>query len=407
MKLYSVFLTAAIAVCMYSCNSGTAKQNITDSSTVIDSANAVKLESVTSDIHFPVELKSPADGTHRLFIADVNGKIAIMKNGSLLPVPFLDLGSKLERKDSAPNVRALYSMVFHPQFATNKKFYVCYNAPTSIDTNVSKLVVSEFTVSKTNPDVADPATERRIFVLEGHSTQSDPCDMVFGPDGYLYISVGDNGTPMKDRKGEQLNSYLGKLLRIDVSKFPYTVPADNPFVGQKNAKPEIWAYGLRRFWRFSFDTITHTLIGADVGDKMQEEVDIITKGGNYGWPIMEGDSIRVKNDSINYSSFIAPITTYARKEGICVIGGSIYRGAGIPYLQGKYVFSDLNGTIFSLTNNGQQRWTRQKLTVVNKPSSPFIINSCNVDDSGEVYFLGTLNTPTGSKGAVYKLVKAF
>jgi glucose/arabinose dehydrogenase len=219
--------------------------------------------------------------------------------------------------------------------------------------------------------------------------------------------VGDNGTPMKDRKGEDLNNYLGKLLRVDVRQFPYRVPADNPFVGQKNAKPEIWAYGLRRLWRFSFDTATQTLIGGDVGDKMQEEVDVITKGGNYGWPIVEGDSIRVKSNTINYSSFIPPIATYGRKEGICVMGGAVYRGKAIPALQGRYFFADLNGNLFALTKTAQGSWERKQLTVLNKPKDTFIINSCNVDDNGEIYLLGALNTKTGFKGMVYRLGKGY
>ena len=409
MKFSIVLVIVFAALGMCSCNSGGKNIDIEEDSTavVIDSANALRFELVTPDVHFPVELKQSPDTTHRLFITDVNGKIAIVKAGIMLPQPFLDISNKLETRDSAPNVRCMYSMVFHPQFAKNGKFYVCYNAPTHIDTNVAKLVVSEFTVSKTNPNVADPLSERRVFELEGHTVQNDPCEMAFGPDGDLYISIGDNGTPMKDRKGEDLNSYLGKLIRIDVRQFPYTIPADNPFVGKGNAKPEIWAYGLRRFWRFSFDTVSHTLIGADVGDKLQEEVDVITKGGNYGWPIMEGDSQRVKTDSAKAAAFVAPIATYSRKEGICVMGGAIYRGKGMPYMQGRYLFADLNGNVFALTKNAQGKWDRKQLTVLNKPASPFIINSCNVDNIGEIYLMGTLNTNAGSKGVVYRLAKAF
>jgi glucose/arabinose dehydrogenase len=406
MKFTHLFVTTALAAGLFSCNSGSSDQN-QNSGPITDSANSVKLELVTDSIHFPVELKSPPDASHRLFIADINGKIAVLTNGKVLPVPFLNISARLEKKDHAPNVQCLYSMEFNPQFASNGKFYVCYNAPTTIDSDVSKMVVSEFTVSRNNPDVADSTTERRIFELEGHTVQNDPCEIAFGPDGYLYIAVGDNGTPMKDRKGEDLNNYLGKLLRIDLSKQPYALPADNPFIGKKNVKPEIWAYGLRRFWRFTFDTATHILIGGDVGDKMQEEVDIITKGANYGWPIVEGDSLRVRNDSAQAAGFTAPIATYGRKEGICIMGGSIYRGQAMPYLQARYVFADLNGNVFALTKTGDGKWVRKQLIVLNKPADPFIINSCNVDKNNEIYLMGTLNTAKGSKGVVYKIVNAF
>jgi len=325
----------------------------------------------------------------------------------MLSHPFLDLTNRLENKDHAPNIRGVYSMVFSPQFAQNKKLYVCYNAPTRIDSNVCKLVVSEFTVSDGNPDVADSTSERRVFEVEGHTVQNDPCGMAFGPDGYLYISVGDNGTPMKDRKGQYLDSYLGKLLRINVDKLPYTVPPDNPFVGTRGAKPEIWAYGLRRLWRFSFDKETNVLIGGDVGDKLEEEIDILKKGGNYGWPLIEGDSIRVNKDTLHLANFIAPVAAYGRKDGICVMGGSIYHGQGIPYLDGKYVFGDFNGNLFSLAKDSSGKWQRTSLKVLNKPASPFIINSCDIDGDGEVYFSGILNAKEGAIGAVYKLVRCW
>lgn len=407
-KFIFVFFIVAFSASLTSCNPNDKnKQNLQDSSGSIDTVNSVKLQLVTNDVHFPVQVKASPDSTHRLFIIDLAGKIFILKDSHMLSHPFLDLTNRLENKDHAPNIRGVYSMVFSPQFAQNKKLYVCYNAPTRIDSNVCKLVVSEFTVSDGNPDVADSTSERRVFEVEGHTVQNDPCGMAFGPDGYLYISVGDNGTPMKDRKGQYLDSYLGKLLRINVDKLPYTVPPDNPFVGTRGAKPEIWAYGLRRLWRFSFDKETNVLIGGDVGDKLEEEIDILKKGGNYGWPLIEGDSIRVNKDTLHLANFIAPVAAYGRKDGICVMGGSIYHGQGIPYLDGKYVFGDFNGNLFSLAKDSSGKWQRTSLKVLNKPASPFIINSCDIDGDGEVYFSGILNAKEGAIGAVYKLVRCW
>ena len=407
MERITIFIFFIVVMGFFSsCTDGAVgKTTHKDSLPAIDSVNAVRLELITNDVNFPVQMKYPADNSGRLFITDAHGKIFVFRDSKLLPGPFLDITAKLEKKDSAFDVNCIYSMEFSPQFAKNKKFYVCYNAPTTIDSNTSKLVISEFSVSALNPDQADPNSEKRIFELEGHSTYRDPCDMIFGPDGYLYVSIGDNGTPMKGRKGEDLNSFLGKVIRIDVSKLPYTIPGDNPFLQVKHARPEIWAYGFRRLWRFSFDSLTHELIGGDVGDKLQEEIDIVTKGGNYGWPLIEGDSIMVKKDSLKGTNFVAPVATYTHKTGICVIGGAFYYGAGLPTLYGRYIFADWNGNIFSLSRAAQGRWPLQQLRVLNKPPETLIINSCNADPGGEIYVMGILKSGTTSKGAVYKLVR--
>ncbi len=399
---FAVF-TAIIAFTFTACNNG--KETNTTAQDTANNAYSVKLAYVTGDVPFPVEMKASPDSTKRLFIAALGGKIFIYKDGHVLPTPFLDISHRLENKDSAPPIRGMYSMVFDPQFATNGKLYVSYNAPTKIDSNKCKLVISQFTVSRNNPDIADTNSERRVFELEGHNVFQDADEMTFGPDGYLYIGIGDNGTPMRLREGQKLSSYLGKLLRIDVHTLPYKVPADNPFIHTKNAKPEIWAYGLRRFWRFVFDSTTHTLIGGDVGDKAEEEIDTITKGGNYGWPLLEGDSIKVNKDSLPAGvKFIAPVITYRRNDGICVIGGSYYHGTAIPFLQGKYVFADYNGNLFFLTQNAQGAWVKQQMNVKDKPKNPFIINSYSVGLDNEIYLIGVLNTDEGTKGAIYKMV---
>ncbi|MEO6289307.1 MAG: PQQ-dependent sugar dehydrogenase, partial [Ginsengibacter sp.] len=387
------------------CNSLSQKSQRQNDSTTSDSTS-VKLELVTSAINMPVQLGTSPDNSHRLFLADLGGKIWILKNGSLQPKPCLDISGKLEQRDSASDVRAMFGFAFHPQFATNKKIYVSYNAPTpASDSNNCRLVIAEFTVSASNADSVALSSEREIMEFEGHGIDHDACEIAFGPDGYLYISMGDNNTPLIERKGQDLNSLLGKLLRIDVDKIPYSIPADNPFVGVKNARPEIWAYGLRRFWRFSFDPQSHILIGGEIGDKKEEEIDIITKGANYGWPIIEGDSLIVQNSGADPKSFTAPINTYTRETGICVIGGSFYYGDSIPSLRGKYVFADYVQKLFTLTKNEQGTWERQTVNVQNMPTDPFLIYSCNTDEYNELYLTGVINTASGFKGVVYKIIK--
>ncbi len=158
-------------------------------------------------------------------------------------------------------------------------------------------------------------------------------------------------------------------------------------------------------WRFSFDAQTHQLLGGDVGDKKQEEVDDVQKGGNYGWPVKEGDSLHGSRIPVSNTVYIAPINTYTHKDGICVIGGNFYYGKAMPFLRNKYVFADFNGSLFTLTKNEQGTSTRQALKILNKPADPFLICSFNVDQDGEPFVMGMLNTKTGNKGVVYKIVK--
>lgn len=395
-----IFTTAVIA-----CNSPRGEKNDEKKlNAAAPASNAVKYQLITDAIKSPVQMVAAPDNTNRLFICDLSGEIFILKNGQLSLKPFINVSSKLEQKDTNASMRAIFSLAFHPDFAANKKFYICYNAPATDTANKCNLRISEFRASNDNPDVADLASERKVLDVDGSTVGVDGCQIAFGPDGYLYIAVGDNGTPLEKREAQHLNSFLGKLLRIDVNKIPYAIPADNPFVGNKMARPEIWSYGLRRLWRFSFDPQTKLLLGADVGDKTQEEIDIIQKGGNYGWPIKEGDSLAVNNTTADTSKFIAPINVYSHKNGICIIGGNIYHGDEIAFLKDKYVFADLNGSLFSLGKNQHKEWIRQPVKLLNPPADPLTIFSFDKDKNDELYVLGTLNTHAGSKGAVYKLV---
>lgn len=399
-----VLLCALLIVCISSCNMADQKHQQGNITAVTDSIK-VKLELVTNAVNLPVQISTAPDGTHRLFISELAGKIWILKNDSLQPKPFLDIATKLEQKDSSAESRGMFSMVFHPQFSANRKFYVCYNAPTNIDTNICKFVVSEFTANANDPDVADINSERRVFEIEGKGAERLAAGLAFGPDGYLYIGISDHGDSTYTHLAQDMSAFNGKLLRIDIDQTPYGIPADNPFVGVKNVRPEIWASGFRRLWRFSFDPQTKQLFAGDVGESKDEEVDIIKKGGNYGWPVMEGDSTYNGKQIISNTAYKQPINAYAHDEGICIIGGDFYYGDAAPELKNKYVFADFNGNLFALVKNEQQTWARQQLKVLNTPSDPFLIFGFNSIDNNELYVMGILNTSTGGKGVVYKILQ--
>ena len=377
---------------------------------IINSANDsidVKLQLVTDAAELPVEVKASPDNTQRLFITDNKGKILLLKNDSLLAKPFFNIYDKVGTQDKNSLVGTIFSFAFHPQFSANRKFYVCYTAPTKVHGNACKLVISEFMVSKSNPDLADLSSEHKVMELEGKNIQNNGAQIMFGPGGYLYISIGDDGLGDSNyvHHAQDLSFLNGKLLRINVNKLPYTIPLDNPFVATKNARPEIWAYGFRKLWHYNFDSTTHELFGGDVGEDREEEIDMVKKGANYGWPVMEGDSIFAKGSVINKSAYTAPINCYNHKTGICVIGGSFYYGNEFPSLKNKYIFGDFNGSMFALMKNIQGKWLRQPIKIINKPADPLLICGCNIDPENKLFVMGILNTKSGSKGVVYKIVK--
>ena len=266
----------------------------------------VKLQLFVDGLIHPLEMLTAPDGTQRRFIVEQSGAIVLLlPDGTVRPAPFLDLTDKMVRLNREFDERGLLGMAFHPQFKENGKFYVVYSGPVSSDTprrvrlnfNCTNYL-SEFRVSKTDPNQADLATERIIYRWHKPQFNHNGGAIAFGPDGYLYIATGDGGSANdkalfhteKIGNAQDLKSPLGKILRINVNAGdPYSIPADNPFADSKDALPEIYAYGLRNPWRMSFDTGgEHQLFAADVGQNVYEEVDIIVKGANYGWNRMEG-----------------------------------------------------------------------------------------------------------------------
>jgi glucose/arabinose dehydrogenase len=295
----------------------------------------VALREIASGLAFPVYLTAPA-GDARLFIAEKGGPIRIVKDGALLPTPFLDLTARV----STGGEQGLIGLAFPPDYATTGRFFVHYTDPAG-DTRVSSFQVSA------DPDVADPATESVRLAVDQPFANHNGGQIAFGPDGYLYIGLGDGGGANDPfGNGQSLGDPLGAILRIDpIGGTPYAVPPDNPFVGVEGASPEVWSYGLRNPWRFSFDRGTGDLYVGDVGQGQWEEIDYASaadgagRGTNYGWSRMEGRHC-VSGDTCDQSGLTLPVLEYDHESGCSVSGGYVYRGTAIPELQGHYFYAD-------------------------------------------------------------------
>ena len=366
-----------------------------DASTPVTSPGTaeVRLEPVVSSLTQPTSVVSAEDGSGRLFITQKTGLLRIVENGNVLATPFLDLTSAV----STDSERGLLGVAFHPDYAQNGRFFVNYTRQDGAT------VIAEFAVSS-DPNVADPASEKVLLTIPQPYSNHNGGNLVFGPDGYLYIGTGDGGAGGDPQgNGQNKDALLGKLLRIDVdsapSGEPYGIPADNPFVGSGDARPEVWAYGLRNPWRFSFDRETGDLWIADVGQNAFEEVDYQpadSKGGeDYGWNIMEADSCY--NDAAPTSplgtcaeqGLVKPVLEYSHGEGQSITGGYVYRGERVPALQGHYIYGDFSsGTIWSAAAQGDGSY--QSTTLLD---SGFNVVAFGEDESGELYvadFSGTL-----------------
>jgi glucose/arabinose dehydrogenase len=279
------------------------------------------------------------DGTDRLFIVEQPGRIRLYENGQLRPQPYLDI----VRKVTSSGECGLLSVAFHPKFAENGYLYVNYTTPRPLRT-----VVSEFKASPKSTRV-DASTERVILEIRQPFANHNGGHILFGPDGMLYIGMGDGGAAGDPHhNGQKPDSLLGKILRIDVDqRDPYGVPDDNPFIYTKGFRPEIWAMGLRNPWRLCFDRETGLMYAGDVGQDRLEEIDIIERGGNYGWRYFEGTQDFRRE--ANQPPCIAPIKEYGRAQGISITGGYVYRGSKMPQWQGWYFYADYgSGRVWAL-----------------------------------------------------------
>jgi glucose/arabinose dehydrogenase len=347
----------------------------------------------------PLVLTHAGDGSNRVFVSIQQGTIHVFPNDQKATKTkvFLDIHSKVRYADNE-NEEGLLGFCFHPKYKENGEFFVFYN-PKRLTS-----VISRFRVSKDDPDRADPASEEVIFKVERPYWNHAGGTITFGPDAYLYTVLGDGGLANDPHdNGQNLNALLGKVLRIDVDHKEgdkgYAIPKDNPFVGRKDARPEIWCYGVRNPWRMAFDRKTGKLWCADVGQNLYEEIDHLVAGGNFGWSRREGLHPFGPKGTGPRPEFIEPIWEYHHDVGKSMTGGTVYHGTSVPELEGHYLYADyVTNKLWALKYD-----ERAKRVVANHPipDKGVPVMSFGEDEMGEVYFM----TYSGSGRGIYRFTK--
>jgi glucose/arabinose dehydrogenase len=340
-------------------------------------AQNIALTQVASGFDLPLGIAHAGDT--RLFVIQQRGRIAIFDGTNVLAQPFLDLSSLV----SCCGERGLLGLAFHPRYRDNGFFFVDYT-----DRN-GNTVVARYSVSTTDPNRADPASARVLLNVAQPFANHNGGHLAFGPDGYLYIALGDGGSGGDPgNRAQDLSTLLGKILRIDVdSGSPYAVPPSNPFVNRAGARGEIWAFGLRNPWRFSFDRVTGDLWIADVGQDAWEEVDFAPAtsigGENYGWRRMEGKHCFLPTTNCSDASMTLPVFEYSHVEGCSITGGYLYRGVKYPALKGTFLFGDYcSGSIWGTKRSAGDTFATKKLLTTNAAITGF-----GEDVNGEVYVI--------------------
>ncbi len=354
---------------------------------------ALSLQLVASGFSNPLFVTGSEDGLGRLFVVEQGGRIRIVKNGAILPTPYMDIS----RYVSKGSEQGLLGLAFHRGFKTDPRLYIDYT-----DAN-GNTVINEYRQSRTNPNLVEGHSGRRLMTIAQPYANHNGGMLAFAPDGFLYIGMGDGGSAGDPgNRAQNLGTLLGKLLRIDINgttgSLPYRIPSTNPYVG-RTGLDQIWARGLRNPWRFSFDAATGDLWIGDVGQDSYEEVDRALapgrgRGANYGWPALEGRHCYRPVTGCSSTGTVLPIVEYSHTEGCAVTGGYVYRGAAQPVLQGGYFFSDYcSGTIWTISAAAGSPATKVKLL-----DSGFNISSFGRDDKNELYVVDH----TG--GAIYRIV---
>lgn len=469
---------------------GTATNNVTALDGIPIGDLVIELETVASGLTAPVSVTHAGDGSGRLFITEQTGQIRIVEHEQLLTTPFLDISGKLPVLNPFFDERGLLGLAFHPRYRGNGRFFVRYSAPRAGDPSepcfgtsrgCHREVLAEYAVSDDDPNIADPDSEIVLFTVDEPQFNHNAGDVAFGPDGFLYFTLGDGGgahdgladTPPSHGpigNGQNIESPLGAILRIDVNRSTvchknartiqvnaaavtahlahgdtigacagddqtpkYAIPPTNPFVGQPGID-EIYAFGLRNPYKFSFDDGKRgdgTLYLADAGQNLFEEINIIERGGNYGWVIREGsrcfdpfNPLSPPDDCAdtgpNGEALINPIAEYSHpgsgftpEGGIVVIGGFVYRGSSSPDLVGKYVFGDFSQAFFAPSGSlyflddpsgGDPIIQRFQIGLDDDPYGLFL-KGFGEDEDGEIYAVGSIAlAPTGNTGVVQRIV---
>jgi glucose/arabinose dehydrogenase len=405
----------------------------------------VNLEPVAEGLTHPTDMQPAPDG--RMYILEQPGRIHIFEDGQLLDDVFLDITDRVVELEPEFDERGLLGIAFHPDYAENGRFFVYYSAPMRGDAPLGRRMrwnhtayLSEFSVSDDDPNRADPDSERQILEIDQPAFNHNGGQVLFGPDGYLYLGLGDGGAAHDlapdappEGYGQHRETLLGKILRIDVDNGdPYGIPEDNPFVDEEPWEPEIYALGFRNPWRMSFDTEgDNELYAADVGQWGLEGVYLVEAGNNYSWRIKEGTFCFDPHAPLEHPEecpdemwgleLLDPIVEYKHLRafpeegvGISITGGYIYRGEAIPELQGMYVFGDWSrsftepdGVLMSAEPADEGLWTIHKLNVGNMDEPYPFIKAFGRDHDGELYVLtsGT-HGPRTEQDVIYKIVPA-
>jgi glucose/arabinose dehydrogenase len=340
-------------------------------------APRIALEALPFGFQQPLFLTHAGDGSGRKFVVEKGGTIRVVKGDQVLSTPFLDISSRVL---SSGSEQGLLGLAFHPRYTENGRFFVGYTDRRGRNT------VERYEVSA-DADRADPSTGVILLSIDDPAPNHNGGMVLFGPDGYLWVGTGDGGgAGDRFRNGQNPRTLLGKMLRLDVDGGePYAIPPDNPYVGQSDFRPEIWAIGLRNPWRYAFDRINGDLWIADVGQNAFEEINRVPGGNtgalNFGWPLMEGLHCFPASARCDPAPFVEPVAEYGRDGGCSVTGGYVYRGPAYPTLQGMYFFGDFcSGKIWSLDQTGGANWR-----MTEQLKDPIQISSFGEDESGEIY----------------------
>jgi glucose/arabinose dehydrogenase len=347
-------------------------------------------EEITITDAFPgVTFTRPVDvqhaGDERMFVVEQRGVISVVSGGSQEPEKKVFLNIESQVRDQG-NEEGLLGLAFHPDFESNGYFYVNYTT-----SSPNRTIISRFQVAGSNPDQTDVTSEFILLEIGQPFGNHNGGQVAFGPDGYLYIGMGDGGSGGDPQNNSQdLTNLLGAMLRIDVDNMEngqnYSIPADNPFANNQDGyREEIYAYGLRNPWRFSFDAENGDLWTGDVGQNRLEEINIVENGGNYGWRIMEGTQCFNPASNCDQNGLILPVWEYGRSAGdVSITGGFVYRGELIPQLKGLYIYGDFaSGRIWSLDVSNPDNPSNTELMRV-----PFGLSSFGVDREDELYICG-------------------
>ena len=336
-----------------------------------------------------LDLTYPAGDDKRLFAMDQRGLIFWFENRADVETSkrFLDIQKKVTKwSDNGANEQGLLGLAFHPKFKSNGEFFVCYTKKEN-----DRTIVARYRLSKTDPNVADPDSEEIILDVEQPFKNHNGGSIEFGPDGYLYIALGDGGSRNDpNASGQNRTQLLGSILRIDVDgktdSLKYAIPKDNPFVGVDGVRPEIFAHGLRNPWRIAFDKKTGRFWCGDVGQDLWEEVNVITKGGNYGWSNHEGShAFGNRPDVKGVSAAIEPVWEYDHSVGKSITGGRVYNSDRLPQLTGKYIYADyVSGSVWALTYDEKTGKASRNDQLLEKGIPVLAFGE---DQKGDVYYM--------------------